>query len=882
MLKFTQIQSHTLPPVPLDTADAELSVAHLQLSRTTEKYLLNLRIRTIGKLSEEVADGALDKWKLGDPPTADIERAIKSLLSHTDQQGRIDWPKYWASLPTLPQSLALTSVQLESLSPEIRNLPVTTLNFAKAGKPLRDAGISTLGDLLDRLREGLGKIRNFGALAHREVVEATVALSESARGNGHVDWLYYTERRGLTVFPKSASGLNSQSFVTELPVLARQVVELQLGEREVTILNRRLLANPKQRRTLEQIGEVTGLTRERVRQLERRTLDVLRNPLIHDDYDGMKFRFRPDFAGPLREASEHFGKFGIPAWRRDRWVSELASLWGAGKIEIAKNYFLLCKLLAYDEVRPAHTQLETLVYQIATPPKIVDRTVAAVDAIHEALLDSLEGCDDFDLVIQTNRHLPARHKISIEELPELIDLVSSVEVIGGGLYRLKIAQLRNRADQAVRILSDAGSPMGKAHLAREINRTHVGQKPVKTNNLVNQMIGDQRLEPIGKSGLWALKSWGPETRTIIEIIEECLHSSGEAMTVDEIYEEVSRLRPVAPASVPLTLMDHTDRFTRVTRDTWGLVAWGDNLAGQWWDNDEIGKHVDRFFARKGTDRVAFAELRRAIETALGLSAPSARGVLARHPSILVERPDQRQRIAVLRSGWRKLPPTSRTNKRRKPLVRDLIAQAIRGRLEAESTHEVPLIDLVKQVEKELKVPRPSVYAVVQQSDEFEAVAVGDLSYKICRFTGQTRPEFPQLEHIKPANWKTELQRAIEKINIEDVDIGLFLTGRQFESSMKALLGAADRRGDPPVAEGNKAKLNNMIDWAISRGLFVDQGTLHLLRIERNERAHKPPLSERSALLKAAPFLVALYLDYILMVQDRLINWGLLGEVDGKS
>lgn len=64
------------------------------------------------------------------------------------EQGRVDWPKYWASFADLPPNLTLTSVQLESLTTEIRDLPVTTLNLGKAGKPLRDAGIKTLGELL--------------------------------------------------------------------------------------------------------------------------------------------------------------------------------------------------------------------------------------------------------------------------------------------------------------------------------------------------------------------------------------------------------------------------------------------------------------------------------------------------------------------------------------------------------------------------------------------------------------------------------------------------------------------------------------------------------------------------------------------------------------
>lgn len=244
------------------------------------------------------------------------------------------------------------------------------------------------------------------------------------------------------------------------------------------------------------------------------------------------------------------------------------------------------KLLGYDEERPGQAQLEALVYHLGTAKKAVDRIVAAVDAIHEALLDNIEGSDDFDLMTAANRQLTAGQKISIDEIPQLVELTSSAEVLGDEVYRLKMAYLRNRSDQVVRVLSDEGSPMAKADLAREINRLRKGEKPVEANNLINQVIGDQRLRSIGKSG-WALTSWGNETRTIVEPIEECLHNSGEAMTEEEIYEFVSKLRPVAKASVPLTLMHHSNRFMRVTIHTWGLKAWCEKFAGQWWDSDEI-------------------------------------------------------------------------------------------------------------------------------------------------------------------------------------------------------------------------------------------------------------------------------------------------------
>jgi hypothetical protein len=86
--------------------------------------------------------------------------------------------------------------------------------------------------------------------------------------------------------------------------------------------------------------------------------------------------------------------------------------------------------------------------------------------------------------------------------------------------------------------------------------------------------------------------------------------------------------------------------------------------------------------------------------------------------------------------------------------------------------------------------------------------------------------------------------------------------------MKLLLVAA-REAGRPVSDGHLSKLQNRIDWAYTQGLFQDRSVLNLLRVERNERGHSsPPLAEREALLKVAPYLAGLYIDYLILIEQR--------------
>jgi hypothetical protein len=106
--------------------------------------------------------------------------------------------------------------------------------------------------------------------------------------------------------------------------------------------------------------------------------------------------------------------------------------------------------------------------------------------------------------------------------------------------------------------------------------------------------------------------------------------------------------------------------------------------------------------------------------------------------------------------------------------------------------------------------------------------------------------------------------------VDEVDIGLFLLGRQFDYAMRLLLESARDHAAVPVLEGHLRLLQNRIDWAVTKGVFRDKATLSLLKNERNERGHEPPtVEERQAIMKFAPFLAGLYIDYLIMIDVRV-------------
>lgn len=532
--------------------------------------------------------------------------------------------------------------------------------------------------------------------------------------------------------------------------------------------------------------------------------------------------------------------------------------------------------MSYEEIRPDNEQLEPFLVHSSATKMERDRIRRQIDIIHEVLLNGRDGYDAFDLTSAANRQLPKHGAIQLDDIPALIELCSSAESVGNDYYRIRFAFLESRADQSARILREHGEPMHHTDLCREINKRIPPKSPkLDKRNMVNQMTLDPRFATIGKTGLWTLAEWGTENRSIISLIEEILHSSGEAMDEKEIYSEIRKLRPASEHSIPMLLGSNPEKFRKVAPHLWILTRWGDGANFQLWDKDEIGKFITQFFQQHGVTRIDFKVIREALTNSFGFPERSARGILSHHPAIVIDRPNDRQRIACFQSDWRnsgKSHQGGMSVNRRSPISTKIL-EAVREKLLAIPTKERPLIEIVKELEKELGVLRPTVYAVVSQSDEVETISIDGSSFKICRFSGKTRPDFPQIKSITNITWRNECERAVEKLTLADVDIGLFLLGRQFDVSMKELLLAAKLRGNPPVADGHIEKLNNRIEWAIKHGFLNDKPTVNLLRNERNERAHGhgPSENERVAIMKSAPFLAGLYLDYIVIIDGHIRN-----------
>lgn len=849
--------------------DRQLCLDHLQLSRRAYNRIVEQGCRTVLDVATKYHCGQLSPESIGLKSSEETANALRTLADSTDPDGSVNWSKYCQARPVVDYKLAFFARTFQMLNSPVLEEDLGILHLNKACTKLERVGITSVGLLLEAAKNGISDVKSFGKAAHKETLQSLITLSDSILEDGNVDWLRFASLRQYLVIPHDPTPqIDGELLLRHLEDVCRAVIPNQFDERAWNVFHQRFIVPDEKRPTLERIGEVYDLTRERVRQIGKECIEAISKPIFENDYRGLQFRLRDEWSELFIRARDHFQSLGISGWRSSVWRGELTNLWGIKEAVLNRHFRLVTALLGFEEKQLEHDGLESLIFDEQTDDKEQRRIVRLVGALHDLLLQNNLGLDSFGIAMALKKS--DRDFQDLEEIPTLVELCSSLEKIGENQFRVRFDYLKGRGEQAYRVLAEQGMALHRAELVRQINhRLRSGGRIESELNLVNQITNDFRLEPIGKTGNWTLREWGHEARPLIEIIEEVLTNANEALNAETITSEVLKMRAGSEHSVKLLLSMNPDRFRKVGPNMFGLASWRDMASsGLYWNKEAIGDFVTKFFAERSNNKAPFKELRVAFSEMSGFGERSAQGLLAFHPAIKVEHVDHRTRVAWFQKDWTSVSSTGREGSRE--LQSDRICSSARRKLLMSPIGELQLIDVVRHIESELGVGRPNIYAAISQSEEIETIGVDGSVFKICRLHGHSVATFPQVEQLKNALWREECQRALKRLTVDDVDIGLFLLGRQFDQSMKQLLEAAKTSGALPVLDGHLKNLQNRIDWAISQKVFVDKATLILLKTERNERGHEPPPpEERQAILKFAPFLAGLYLDYLVMIETKI-------------
>lgn len=775
------------------------------------------------------------------------------------------------------ESSRLREFAPRTLSPDAESASIVLLHLARRHQhALISAGIQTIGELNTASIERLNEITGIGEHALDTIARRLEGLESCVGAGGRVDWVKFLQTQGIQVLPPTVpETLTVDESLRQFPKILRAVYMAESKEREWIIVERRFGLAGTTKLTLEELGAGFDLTRERVRQVESRSLTNLRHMLLDQNHSGGTYEIHPELSSALRAFFSGASGLARSGILESRFSTELIERFKVSQKTLNSIMDFLIGLLQIRKVDFGLSDLEPVLY-IETSHASIQQMRTVVITVHKTLSKTALALADVDLLIEANRALKKGARIGLEELRNAIGYCSTVEITPTGEYQAGFGALSTRADQLERVFIESGGPISVRDVTRRMNfkLSQAGQRTMTERNVGNQLAADSRFVPIGRSGEWALKRWEVDTDTIVELMKQYLTKRNEPATASEIYEYVRARRPASAASIA-SYLQFDNAFSQVTRDEWGLSGWHEVTNAQRWSPEQVGEFVENYFRSRKIQEVDYSLLKQALIEASGLSVKTVQGLLNSTPAISTERlsyklliakfqPDHRQRLAV--QGARR--------KRKKKTLTELIGERVKEMLQAAPRHQMPLAeivdDLVKVYGKRYSRPRNVIYGYISRLDFVEKFSGADGKTVICRLVENHDQNLAQkARQIQTPALQSNVLRALNFLNESDVDLALMLLGKEFEATLRQYIGQAAIAGKLVTSVTANPKLNDLVNIVEKEGILTDKAVLHFLRQSRNDRAHgaMPSTEERKMMLDHIGVTAGMYIDHIKFFDD---------------
>jgi len=336
--------------------------------------------------------------------------------------------------------------------------------------------------------------------------------------------------------------LNSEQYVQDILTTIDRDREREIIARRFGLFDRK--------ETLEQIGELLGITRERVRQLEKAVIARLKVQAEQGQLPHMQ-----EVEQAIVAQLETMGKAAR--------VTDLSAFLTSenSRTDQSRIAFLsaLCpELILIDDTDHYHQAVVLRnVRDEKTIKEVISRIIATIKKAGEPVT--------IDIVAKE------LNIVQINEVRALASISKDLATLNDhwGLIKWPMVNPKNIRDKIYVILKNNNKHMHFNEIAEAIKDSDFKRKDVTTQAIHNELIKDKRFVLIGR-GIYALKEWGYQKGTVADIITEVLREAGEPLHRDEIVKRVLKSRFVKETTILLNLQGKT-QFKRVAKATYELA-----------------------------------------------------------------------------------------------------------------------------------------------------------------------------------------------------------------------------------------------------------------------------------------------------------------------
>lgn len=301
------------------------------------------------------------------------------------------------------------------------------------------------------------------------------------------------------------------------------------------VVSRFGLGDDAERKTLEAIGELYGITRERVRQIEASALNTIRKS---GEYKSEEASF-----DELKNIIKDLGYV----------VSEDDLLENVTKDQAIQNHIHLYLVLGDEFTKYKEDEHFKARWSI-------DDEVS--DKVHESLRELYMGLSDDELISEgeiVNRFLDKLKDLNNEYRNEEIAkrwLSMSKRIARNplgewGKSDSSNVKTRGIKDYAFLMMRKHGSPMHFREVAKAITNTFA--KKCHTATCHNELIKDTRFVLVGR-GIYALREWGYSVGVVRDVIKDIIKKEGP-MSKDQIVERVMKERYLKKNTILVNLQN---------------------------------------------------------------------------------------------------------------------------------------------------------------------------------------------------------------------------------------------------------------------------------------------------------------------------------------
>ena len=324
--------------------------------------------------------------------------------------------------------------------------------------------------------------------------------------------------------------------------LIRDSLNLLKKDRDRDILLRRYGIATGSTQTLEEIGKDMGITRERVRQIEKAAITKIKQQSNHDHQLNDILVAITDSKGGIIGFASLMNQLDLDG-KMQPHLSFLIKI-NPKFTFIDKNdghADLIFSSEVYSEsgVRKLHEQLVTVVSENGKPSRF-DKFTKKLDPKHK--------------------------KEALQELALASTEISNLDNIWG-LSIWPEVNPKSIRDKIYLVLKKNARPMHFSEISTKISELKANPKEVTTQAVHNELIKDARFVLIGR-GIYALGEWGYNPGTVADIIEEILKEKSP-LSKDDVITKVLARRQVKTTTIALNLQEKP-QFVKDKNDMYSL------------------------------------------------------------------------------------------------------------------------------------------------------------------------------------------------------------------------------------------------------------------------------------------------------------------------